>query len=501
MRRAAVSGPDGAVAAQHWRAAEAGAEMLRANGTAADAAVATAFAVGVCEPWMSGLGGTGLAVIWEAGQEAAQTVDFLGVLPSGLDSADYPVDPDGAKNLMGYPGVLDRRNLVGATAAAVPGAVRGLAEIHARYGRLPWAEVLAPAIRIAGEGIPVDWHASLMIAMAMGDLQGFPATAAVFLPDGVPPEAPARLPVPALADTLRMLADSGAESFYQGSLADRISEDLEAAGSAIRQSDLAAYRTVWSEAAVAPYRDSEIHTAGSASGGPRLADTLDYLAGHLDRSAGFGPKSSAAYGEALRRAWHRHQLRTGQISGEEGCTTHLSACDRDGNMLAVTYTLLNRFGSRLLLPRTGILMNNAVSYFHPLPGLPLSIAPGRRVAASNMCPVIGSRDGQALFAIGASGANRIVPAVAQLVSYLLDWKMDIETALHSPRIDIGPDGYTWVDPRLGPEALAEIGGDAGFAPQTVFPKPYACPSGVTRDRGACMACADPAHPSAGATAV
>ena len=104
MRRAAVSGPDGAVAAQHWRAAEAGAEMLRANGTAADAAVATAFAVGVCEPWMSGLGGTGLAVIWEAGEEAAQTVDFLGVLPSGIDPADYPVDPEGAKNLMGYPG-------------------------------------------------------------------------------------------------------------------------------------------------------------------------------------------------------------------------------------------------------------------------------------------------------------------------------------------------------------------------------------------------------------
>ena len=195
-----------------------------------------------------------------------------------------------------------------------------------------------------------------------------------------------------------------------------------------------------------------------------------------------------------------HKQRTGQENGEGGCTTHLSACDAEGSMVAITYTLLNRFGSRVLLPKTGILMNNSVGYFDPRPGRPISIAPGKRVGVSNMCPVVGVRDGRSQFALGASGANRIVPAVAQIVSFLLDWEMDLERALHAPRIGVDPDGMVRVDPRLGRETLALIKGETEFAQHGTLPKNYACPQAVMRQGKTFAAVADPSHPSAGSAA-
>lgn len=493
-RRAAASGERGVVAAQHWRAAEIGAAALREGGSAADAAVACALALAACEPWMSGLGGSGLAVVWEASAARAAALDFHGVLPKAARSDDYPLDAEQPETLMGFPGVVERRNIVGGKAITVPGALRGLAELHRRHGRLGFDRLVAPAVDLARGGLRLEWHGTLMIAVEAGDLRANRAAAEQYLRDGAPPEPPATMPMPRLAETLAVIGEEGPDALYRGPLAERVADDLAAAGSRIAAEDLADYRARWLEVEPIPFRDVLLHTAGESSGGLRLARFAEMLGNPLDGSA----ESWARVEAALLAAWREHLLRAGQA--EAGCTTHLSVCDGEGNLVALTSTLLNRFGSRVVLPSSGITMNNAASYFDPRPGRPMSIAPGRRVAASNMCPVVASRDGEGWFALGAAGASRIVPAVAQAAAGLVDRGLDLEDALGGPRIDVEPDGTTLVDPRLGDEVLAKMRPPARFAQCGVFPKHYGCPQGVLRKGGVAFGMADPSHPCAWACA-
>lgn len=502
VRKRAVEGASGAVASQHWRAAEAGAEMLRQGGNAVDAAVACAFALNVCEPWMSGLGGSGYAVVWSAQEKRARAVDFQGVLAEAIDSRDYPLDPTVPDAVMGFPGVKDNRNVVGYGAVTVPGAVRGLSDLQTRYGKLDFDTVLGPAIALAEGGLPVDWHATLMIALAMGELRDDAAAASVYLPRGCPPEPPSRLPVDALAKTLKRLAEAGPDDFYAGRLAEDIAADLEAGGSAIRIGDLAAYESVWLDPLTGSHRGADLHTPGETSGGLRLNEFLEYGAAHLDPARGIGAHTWKTYADGLEKAWLTHKRKIGQLPPEGGCTTHLSACDAEGNMVALTYTLLDRFGARVMLPRTGITMNNSVSYFDPRPGFPTSMEGGKRINASNMCPTVCVRDGEACFAVGASGANRIVPATAQIAAYILDYGLGLEEAFHLPRVDASARGSIQLDPRMGAAAIAEIGETytVEIAPLIVFPKLYACPQGVMRKDGLCYGISDPSHPIGGAAA-
>ncbi|UCH75329.1 MAG: gamma-glutamyltransferase [Rhodospirillales bacterium] len=502
VRKRAVASPTGVVAAQHWQAAEAGAAMLRRGGNAIDAAVACAFALAVCEPWMSGLGGSGYAVVWSADEGRGAAIDFQGVLAQGIDHRDYPLDPEIPDAIMGFPGVKDNRNVVGYGAIAVPGAVRGLSDLLGRYGKLGLDTVLEPAIALAEAGLPVDWHASLMIALAMKHLRSDPVAAAVYLPDGCPPEPPCRLPVGALAETLKRLAAAGPDDFYAGALAERIAADLEAGGSPIRIEDLAAYRSIWLDTLSGSHRGAELHTAGETSGGPRLLEFLAHSAATLDPARGIGVETWQVYADGLEKAWTTHKRKIGQLPPEHGCTTHLSSCDGAGNMVALTYTLLDRFGARVMLPETGIVMNNAVSYFDPRPGYPTSMAGGKRINASNMCPTVCVRDGEAYFAIGASGANRIVPAVAQIAGYILDYGLGLEDAFHVPRVDASARGSIQLDPRMGEAAINALGARHALeiAALAVFPKLYACPQGVMRADGICYGMADPSQPIAGAAA-
>ena len=184
--------------------------------------------------------------------------------------------------------------------------------------------------------------------------------------------------------------------------------DLQAGGSRIAMEDLARYEVLESESLAAVHRGAKLHTAGPTSGGPRLLQALAHIAEHLPATSAPGPASWRVYADALNAAWRSHNRRIGRDGESGGCTSHLSTVDGDGNMVALTYTLLNRFGSRVVLPQSGIAMNNAVSYFDPRPGQKLSMAGGARINASNMCPTIASRDGEAIFAIGASGGKLIL---------------------------------------------------------------------------------------------
>ena len=504
--KSAVSSKMGAVASQHWLAARAGAAMLAEGGNAVDAAVACAMALNVVEPWMCGLGGSGFMVVWLAKEKRARVLNFQGVLPQAIDSADYPLDPGAPPSLMLYPGVKERANERGYGSITVPGAVAGLGGALERFGSLPWQRVLAPAIALADRGVPVDWHASLQIGLAMDLLRRDPAASEIYLPGGVPALPESYRPLPALAATLKTLAAEGPRSFYEGALARQIAADLQAGGSKITAEDLAAYAVEEHEPLSGSHRGADVHTAGAVSGGVRLLDMLEYVEKHLNPGSDVGPQTWIAYARGLDAAFATHKAKVGldQTGGVQvgGCTSHMSAVDGEGNMVALTYTLLNRFGSGVVLPSTGMLMNNSIAYFDPRPGNPVSMAGGKRINSSNMCPTIATRDGEALFAVGASGANHIVPCTAQLTALLLDYDMSLEEAFHTPRIDASGRGSVRADPAMGETALEELRKvfTLEVAQQLVFPKLYSCPSGVSRDpeSGRCWGMGDVSSPVAGA---
>lgn len=504
VEKRAVASEGGVVAAQHVTAARAGADMLARGGNAVDAAVAAAFALGAVEPWMCGLGGGGFAVVWRAETREAHVVDFQGVLPEAITREDYPLDPDVPDSIMGFPGVVDRANVIGAKSATVPGAAAGLGRLSTRFGKLGFDTVLEPAIALAERGLLVDWFTTLQIALAATDLSRNPAARAVYLPNGHPPQPETTLSLGALTESLRRLAADGPDAFYRGPLADALAADLAAQGSRMSSTDLAAYEALDIPVMSAEHCGARLLTAGASSGGQRLIDFFEHVGAHATKRDGMTPDGAAwtIYAEALNRAWRRHNIRIGRATEVGGCTSHLSAVDAAGNMVALTYTLLNRFGACVVSPNTGVLMNNAVSYFDPRPGFPTSMAGRKRINASNMCPTIAVRDDDALFAIGASGANHIVPATAQIAALMLDFEMTLEAAINSPRLHAADTGTVRADPRLGGEALEALGAafELEIAQRLVFPKLYACPSGVSRDpaTGRCWGLNDPSQPMGGA---
>jgi gamma-glutamyltranspeptidase/glutathione hydrolase len=488
VRKEAVRSARGVVAAQHRRAAEIGAEVLGAGGNAVDAAIAASLALAALEPWMSGLGGGGCMLYREAATGRTHALDFGMVAPLGLDPADYPLTGGTGGDLFGWPAVLDDRNVRGRLAMAVPGQAAGLALAHERFGTVPFAELAAPAIRSAEEGLAADWFAGLLVAGAMADLARYPTTRQVWLPDGVPPlpdwsGEPKRVPLPGLADTLRQLAEEGPQGFYRGGLAAALLQDLAEVGSRIEASDLERYEARLAEPLLAGYRDAELALMPGPYAGAAMASCLERLGAHDFTGSLPGREAYAGYAVALEAAY-AERLGGGEPGAEPApsCTSHLSVVDRHGNLVALTQTLLSLFGAKVLLPRTGILMNNGVMWFDPRPGRPNSLASGKR-PLSNMCPAVASRGGEPFFAIGASGGRRILPAVLQVASFLTDFRMPLEAALAQPRIDASGGATVTVDARLGPEIAAALAAAHGVraVPPAVYPLLFACPVAVARD--------------------
>ena len=503
VRKSAVESDRGSVASQHWLAAQAGAGALAAGGNAIDAAAACAFALNVVEPWMCGIGGSGFMVVWVAAEKKAYVVNFQGVLAAGIDPADYPLDPNVPDALMGFPGVKDNRNGVGYGSITVPGAVAGLSLAVERFGKLGLDSVVSPSIELAERGMPVDWNATLQIALEAGDLLNNPTARDIYLPGGVPAKPEQFLPQGNLSKTLRAIAEGGASEFYTGRTGEMIAEDLQAGGSPITLQDLADYEAIIHEPTLGEHRGATLYTAGDTSGGIRLIETLEYVAEHLDTNRPFGAHTYATYAHGLNKAFHTHKLKVGQIQ-KTGCTSHMSAVDAEGNMVALTYTLLNRFGSKVILPQTGMLMNNSVSYFDPRPGYPTSMQGKLRINSSNMCPTVAVRDGEALFAVGASGANHITPCTTQIAALLLDYGMSLEDAFNTPRVDASDRGSIRVDPAMGQDVIDELAKEFELEidQMIVFPKLYSCPAGVMRDAkaGKTWAIADKSSPIAGSAA-
>ena len=512
LTKPAVRSAGGVVVSQSRRAAGAGAAILAAGGNAVDAAIATGMALAAAEPWMSGLGGGGYMIVQPAGGGPASLIDFGMIAPQGLDPGRYALDSGGISDddLFGWPRVVEDRNVIGPESIAVPGHVDGMGLALERFGRLPWAELLAPAIAIAEEGILLDWFGALSIAAAAADLARFAPSRHQYLPDGMPPmpdgEGRARyLPLGELAKTLKHLAAAGPRDFYEGEIARSLVGELRAGGSVIGLSDLAEYRASLVPALEFDYRGIRIATAGDLSAGPTLKRVMGELGRRKIAGKMPGDGDYLAYAAALRLAYEERLARDGAAGDgrdqRASCTSHLSVVDRDGMMVALTQTLLSRFGSKVLLPSTGIMMNNGMMWFDPRPGRPNSIAPGRRPLA-NMCPVVVRRGEQPWLSLGASGGRRILPAVAEILSFVTDFGMDLQAAFHQPRLDESARGIVTLDRRLGGglAKLMEKMGRIELGAADAFPLLFACCSAVMREAGVNIGMAEVTSPWSGAVA-
>jgi gamma-glutamyltranspeptidase/glutathione hydrolase len=499
FRKPAVVSKGGIVSAQSRKAAEVGAQILAEGGDCVDAVVATSFALGVLEPWMSGIGGGGAMVLYRAREDKYEVIDFGMRAPGGIRHEDYPLTGESAaSDLFPWPRVKDDRNLFGPGSIAVPGVVAGIEAAHRRHAKLPWQELLGPSVALAGEGLSVDWWTTLAIASAAADLRRYPESSAAYLEDGLPPHAPwgiksgVRLPQDKLKATLAHLALQGPRDFYEGDLARSIAADVQAGGGALSVQDLAAFRAQLREPLAIPYRGGAVYATPELTCGPTLAHALRLLQQNLQPTRG-GPGAAAyaAYALALQSAYHERLSGMGDADGRRAlgaeqlapaCTTHFSVVDREGNMAAVTQTLLSIFGSKFVLPQSGVLMNNGIMWFDPAPGGANSLEPGKR-CLTNYTPVVAhAADGRRL-ALGASGGRRILPAVTQMLSFVMDFGMDLDAAIHQPRIDASEGAVVIGDVRLPTPVREALRARFDYEEARVQTQPmkFACPSAVLRE--------------------
>ena len=490
VRKPVLESAGGVVASQHYAASAVGAQVLAEGGNAVDAAVSAGLAIGTVEPWMSGLGGGGFMVVYEAAGHRAWCVEFGMRASADVDPADYPlVSGTGTDtDLFAWPAVKDERNVSGPLSVAVPGFVAGHALALDRFGTRSWAEALAPAIRLARRGFDVDWYATLKIASEARTLSRDAESARIFLSDGLPPAAVWGGDLPSmrlgeLASTLERLAVAGPRDFYEGDIARAMVADARSLGVRLNYDDLRGCRAHLLPADTLTYRGATVHAATGLSAGPTLRHALELLAPRIGGSEGPDSAVYVAYADALCDAYRQRLRSMGEGADDgRGCTTHLSVVDKAGNMVALTQTLLSLFGSKVTFPSTGVLMNNGVMWFDPRPGRPNSIAPGRR-PLSNMCPVVAEREDGFRAALGASGGRRILPAVFQLLSFMLDFRLSVEEAVHQPRLDASGEAALDVDEALGDEVIAALAErhSVHVRPNSVYPSLFACPNVVARD--------------------
>jgi gamma-glutamyltranspeptidase/glutathione hydrolase len=531
-----VTATHGIVAAKHPLAARAGLEVLREGGNAVDAAVATAFAVGVVEPWASGLGGAGVLVV-SSPRMSPVVVDYGVRAPAAAAPDMFPLAPGHDRETSWWQAVRDELNVHGALSVAVPSVPAGLAAALARFGTMPLARVVRPAIALARDGFPVQWTAVLYISMDAPTLRRYPPAAEVFLEDGVPPTistvaSPRLLRQPELARTLELIASEGIDAFYRGSVARAIAREVQRGGGVLTFDDLAHYRPVIEPAqlyaraaysvAVAPGPHAGVtlgeilEIVGDLPPAARDHNTADYLhllieathAALADRllflGDGVGWRFLAERGCA---ASHRERISSERASPwqarapEPTSTTHLCAMDRGGMAVSLTQTLLSWFGSRVLAPGTGVVLNNGLMWFDPVPGRPNSVGPARR-PISNMTPALVLSRGTPVLAVGASGGRRIVNGTLQVMLNAMDFGMDVQSAIAAPRIDAS-DTQVMMDARIpmrAREELARRGHALAVVEEQVWPRYFSSPVAVSRDQdtGALYGGADPYHPAVAA---
>lgn len=503
IEKPVVASNGGVVVSQHVLASKAGAEVLAEGGNAVDAAVTAALTIGVVEPWLSGIGGGGFLLSYDASAGRAEALDFGMITPQGLDPTRYSLRGGEDKGLFGWPAVVEDRNLKGYDSICVPGAVDGFGQALAHFGTIPWSRALEPAVHYAREGLLVDWYTTLSIATTAAEIAESPATAECFMPDGWPPTAPLgwegrRLSLAPLADTLAWLAEAGYRDFYEGDLAEVVVADMQDSGGVLNRRDLADYRAMLVSPATCEFAGATLHAMPGLSGGPSFLEAMGELAHTLQREIEPGASTYIAFAHAIHHAYERRLATMGAGANVDSCTTHISVVDRWGNVASLTNTLLARFGSKVTLPRSGVLMNNGLMWFDPVPGRANSIRPGARPLA-NMCPAIATRGDGYRVALGAAGGRQIMPALVQLAAFLLHYNMPLDATVRQPRIDAS-ETTVIVDQRLPDQtrnALTERF-PIKVVNDTVYPVQFSVPSIATWEEGVAKGAAFAGGPWPGA---
>ncbi len=551
----------GLVTAEHPLGAEAGARILTAGGNAVDAAVATAFAMTVVEPFMSTLAGSGTMLVHLARQGTTKALDFNGCAPFGAHADMFPLTDGVSTALFAWPRVRDDANVYGPLSVAVPGSVAGLIYAVEHWGTMELPDVLAPAIELAREGFVPDWYLALTTAKYLEELSGFPESARTYLRNDRaiyrPPTAEYadRAAYPDLARSLELIARQGSDAFYKGAIADAIADHMKQMGGLITKSDLAAYRVRLGEPVTTAYRELDVAWSPGATGGIsalQILNTLGQLpAAHIgwrtvsglhhraqaiyrafvDRFARLGDPevvnapwehlASIDYARAIASEIRRHgspaadrtprargglRAARGRLQGAsrlletmDDCTTHVCAVDRDRNMVSLTNTAVSTYGSRMVVPGTGILLNNGMIWFDPEPAKPNSVGPGKR-AMVNMAPALAFRGGRPYLAVGAPGGRKIISAVPQVIANLVDDARSVQAAIEAPRVHMEGDTLE-VDDRVGDRALRELSrrGYAVVAREETYASSFfAKPIAIRVTRGGLEAGLDHLRPAAAA---
>lgn len=475
-----VEAADWMIAAANPHAVLAGARVLRAGGTAADALVAVQVVLGLVEPQSSGIGGGGFLLYWDAAEGRLVTLDGRETAP--LAATPRLFQTEDGETLGFFDAVL------GGLSVGVPGTPALLGEAHARWGVLPWAGLFDDAIALADGGFPVSPRLAALVAGDAERLSRFPDTAAYFLPGGVPLAAGQALRNPAYADTLRALAAGGVGAFYAGPIARGIVAAVQGAPGnpgLLSETDLALYRVKDRDPVCAPYRAFVVCGMGPpSSGGLSVAQILGLLAPYDLATLGPGdPEAWRLIGDASRLAfadrglfiadsdfvpvpakglidtaylrdrarlldrddalpeampgsppWDHAGLSAPHVGDERPSTTHVVIVDAAGNVASMTASIENAFGSRLMAG--GFLLNNQLTDFSfrsHRNGVPIAnrAEPGKR-PRSSMAPTIVFRDGAPVLALGSPGGSRIIGYVAKTIIAWADWGLSVQEAIALP---------------------------------------------------------------------
>lgn len=460
-----ASGSIGMVVTNHPLGSAAGTEMLSAGGNAIDAAVAALLTLTVVEPMMVGIAGGGISHVRL--QDGTHVVmDALSCAAKTMHAGIYDPVSDTPPNHME---VRDRRNTVGPSAVAVPGNLAGWCRLHQAYGKLPFADLVEPAIRAASRGFLATHYLSGAVNEFREDLGNDPECARVLMPEGRLPRFGDRIFMHDYADSLRLIARDGAAALHGGALGAALADRLATGGPDsgwVTEDDLRTYSPVERDVIVGTYRGFKIvGPPPPASSGVHIVqmlnileacdmaglgfgsvETLDLLARTIalafeDRRAASGDPefvdvpverlTSKAYAADCRKRLGSN-LHAAPLT-ESADTTHVTVADRDGNIVTATHTINGLFGARIMIPGTGIIPNNYMMNYDPHPGRALSIEPGKRVPTS-MAPMIVCKDGAPRFALGLPGGLRIFPSAMQAIVNLIDHRMSLQEAVEAPRI-------------------------------------------------------------------
>lgn len=473
LRKQAAIASQGMVTSNHLLGSLAGVEILSVGGNAVDAAVATLCALTVVEPMMVSIFGCGFIVLRLNDSDEIVTIDNMGVAPKAATEQLYePLPWNPGQDLFE---TINRRNKVGHLSVAVPGSMKAWEHLIRRYGRLSLDEVMQPAIRYAHTGFKASPYLTWCITSCQSDLARYPASAAVFLPEGRPPKPGQLIKRRDYATTLETIAEKGSDVLYHGDLARAVIDDIQEQGGIMTMNDLDRYRILYRAPVRGIYRDRyEIFSiAPVSSGGTHLIQMLNMLESFDLSSLGFGsPQHLHLLTEILKIAFADRQqymgdpalvhvpakglinkryaltrikqLNFGQAQtfhpgdpflyeSNTQNTTHMCVVDADRNIVSATQSLNQLFGSRVTTPGTGMLLNNYMALFDPRPGQANSISGNKRILSSN-APCIVLQDGSPFLCLGTPGGTRIFAAVCQGIINVIDFNMTIQEAVEAPRI-------------------------------------------------------------------